>query len=192
VGNLPLRGFTVTVSLHWRKPVILTSRKIKKYISSWGKYGERNRNTEMDTRRQTHGDRQTDRHRERERERERETDRQTDRHTETGIVVFKVYFYVHGCPECIHACKYVYHMPRKRVSDSPELEVKQLRPCRCWEQNLGPLEEQPVPSITEPSLQPQPQFRDWAYRLLFCTGRRYNQVILELIWLHLLGCVWYF
>lgn len=52
------------------------------------------------------------------------------------------------------ACMFVNHMysaPRdqKRVTDSPEMAVIESyeQPCRCWELDLCPLEEQPEPSL---------------------------------------------
>lgn len=46
-------------------------------------------------------------------------------------------------------CLYIY----VRVSDPGITDNCEL-PCRCWELNPGPLKEQPVLSIAEPSLQP--------------------------------------
>ena len=50
------------------------------------------------------------------------------------------------CPhECL--CKGV-GSPGTVITESCE------QPCRCWESNVGPLEEQPVLLITKPSLRP--------------------------------------
>jgi hypothetical protein len=54
---------------------------------------------------------------------------------------------------CLHVylCEGV-RSPVTGVTDSCEL------PCGCWELSLGPLEDQPVPLTTEPSLQPPEMF----------------------------------
>lgn len=74
---------------------------------------------------------------------------------------FLVLFTVYGCFNCMYVCvpsvcawflwrpEEGIESPETRITDSWEL------PCRCWELNLGPLEEQqPVLLIAESSLQP--------------------------------------
>ena len=76
-----------------------------------------------------------------------------------SITLFHVLSYMYGCFVCMHVCApYVCLLPeytiegikspRMRVTDSYEL------PCKCWQLNLGPLEEQPVLLTTEPSFSP--------------------------------------
>ena len=63
------------------------------------------------------------------------------------LTVFKKNFiyYVHWCVACIHVCVRVSDLG---VTDSSEV------PCRCWELDLSPLEEDSLLLITESSLQP--------------------------------------
>jgi hypothetical protein len=58
---------------------------------------------------------------------------------------------------CLLTYMYMYHMSiwfPHWASEPLELESVSCKLlCRCWEQNPGPLEVQPVPLTTEPSLQ---------------------------------------
>ena len=62
-------------------------------------------------------------------------------------------FYVHWCFACVYVCVRVSGpLEQELHTDSCEL------PCGYGEMILGPLEEQPVLLIAEPSLQPPPFF----------------------------------
>lgn len=60
----------------------------------------------------------------------------------TWMLVYYMYVW------CLRRPKEAMRYPRIRATDSCEFV------CRCWELNLGPLEEQPVLLRIEPSLQP--------------------------------------
>jgi hypothetical protein len=64
------------------------------------------------------------------------------------IHTFKNYLsvlYIHGCFACMCLCEGV-RTPGIGIIDCYEL------PCRCWELNPDPLQEQPVLLTTDPSL----------------------------------------
>ena len=71
--------------------------------------------------------------------------------------------------------------PGTRITDSCEL------PCGCWDLNIGPLEEQPMFLITEPSLQPCDVFF-WSFFIWESVLQRFSKgVFLSGIkfWVHI-------
>lgn len=76
-------------------------------------------------------------------------------------LLFKIYFILlylicvgfactHGCAPCAHSAQ----GDEKRAADPLELEFESCElPCRCWEQNPDPLEEQHALLSAKPSLQ---------------------------------------
>ena len=82
-------------------------------------------------------------------------------YTEFFLDLF-IYYIYNILPPCIPECQ-------KRV---PDLITDGCEPpCRCWELNSGPLEEQPVLLTTEPPLQPPEYFYMRFYTYVKRTGK---------------------
>jgi hypothetical protein len=67
---------------------------------------------------------------------------------------FLLLFYVYRCFAGIHVHIHMHAGPKEARRRWLIFWDKSELPCGCWELNLGPLEEQPVLLITEPSLRP--------------------------------------
>lgn len=69
------------------------------------------------------------------------------------LILFKNYFYVYKCLPVHHICDWCLRRPEKNIR-SPRIASTDgcEPPCECWELNSGPLEEQPVLLVPEPSL----------------------------------------
>ena len=66
-----------------------------------------------------------------------------------------IYFILCILVFCLHACLQCLHRPEEGVrSPRPGITDSSLLACECWEQNLGPLEEQTLLLIAEPPLHP--------------------------------------
>jgi hypothetical protein len=66
------------------------------------------------------------------------------------FLIYDLFVYLYALVFCLDLCLCEgVRSPGTGIIDNCEL------PCGCWELNPGPLEEQPVLSTAEPSLQPQ-------------------------------------
>ena len=76
------------------------------------------------------------------------------------FVFYFILFYVYGCFACMHVCvpcAFSAHRSGKRASDTLGMKSDNCElSCGYWELNLGPLNNQPVLLVTEPSLQSCP------------------------------------
>ena len=90
------------------------------------------------------------------------------------LFLLKTYYFSFMCMSVLLACMTVYHMhvwcPQESedVIGSPETGVADCckTPYRCWELNLGLLQEQQVFLISEPFL----QFPNWVFFFLIIPG----------------------